>query len=131
MCIQLRTPLCRQVRRQLHGKLHRELREQLHAALFDALFAKSFESLFEKTFAALLGAMSGSKFRPLWASTYPALYRQRPPGRRSPGRSPHGRIVVGRPAYTTGCGSPNWLEMGLGRVRQGLEEPPNGCLWPK
>jgi hypothetical protein len=131
MCIQLRTRLRRQVRRQLNSELRRQLRAQLHAALYHALFAKLFESLIEKTFAALFGAISGSKFRPLWASTCLALYRQRSRGRRSPGRWVGSRIVVERSAYTTGCGSPNRLEMGLGRARQGLQEPLNRCFWSK
>ena len=102
MCIQLRTRLHRQTHRQLNSELYRELREQLHSALYHALFAKLFETLFEKTFASLFGSMFGSKSRSLWASIYLALYRQRPRGRRPPGRSPHARIVA-RDSRTTIC----------------------------
>jgi hypothetical protein len=94
MCIQLRTRLHRQVCPQLNSELCRKLREQVYAALFAALFAKLFETLSEKTLAALFGSLFALKPRPLWASMCLALCRQRPRGRRPPGRGVGGRIVV-------------------------------------
>jgi hypothetical protein len=106
MCLQLRAQLHRKVRRQLDNELRRKLRAQLHAALFGALLARLFETLFEQTFASLFGSMFGSKFRSFLASTCLALRLQLLPPRRSPGRSPHDRIVVCGRRHTIYSGWP-------------------------
>jgi hypothetical protein len=99
--------------RQLHLKLRRELRPQLNPALNlkldlninpslnHALFATLHLTSNPSFFASLFGSMLESMFRSFRTTTYLALYRQRPRGRRPGGRGVDGEIVVRNGPTTT------------------------------
>jgi hypothetical protein len=57
-------------------------------------FEKSFLKKFPKSFALSFDSLFGQKSQQLRGLSYLVLYRRTLPGRQSPGRPLHGRIVV-------------------------------------
>jgi hypothetical protein len=82
----LGTHLHRQMRLSFHLDLNLDLNRDFYPSLLGALLKQLFKTLF--------GLMFKSKFAQLYVSMGPALYRQRPGGRRPVGRGVGGRIVV-------------------------------------
>ncbi len=84
-CCRFRIHLYRQLHRQMYHELNLAMYHDLDASLFGSLLKKLFETLFPQLFMSSFGSMFGSMYLSLYVSMDPALFRQKPGGRRPVG----------------------------------------------
>jgi hypothetical protein len=124
---QLYLELCRALHRQLHRELNLKLHEPLYAALYDETLAVLYLKSDPSLFTLLFGALYREKYRSFEGPICLQLHRQLQLPRRPPGRSPHGRIVVGWSPTTT-YRWPQVPEVKQQGCRFSCAVPSAGCL---